>query len=574
MLIQAPAGDLVLVIITLILKLQNMQFRIFSLAALLMITASSGFAQPQKKPGQLPKQQGQPIPLATGGEIEKLMISKSSFDFKSKSGKVRIGYERGKQPKDNVRPIPKETNEAMCLSKEEIRGQKIENMQTIIDASKATQILPGAVIDGEMLLRSGEFQYVKMNKRQPISVSLATNQGRDFKTTVEKKEGNNLEDDLRSAVNKLKSPSNIKNMPNVNSNSEVIVSTLEENTGLKLGASFFYMGVKASNTLKFSSSSFKYMYVYQFEQECLSVIANTVSSPSELFTDGTGKDDNLLYIREVKYGRRLYVIVEAEQQLESYSDRLKGSLNWAVVSAELNQNISHSSKSSQINIRVNTQGGSPIGSYTMNNIQQVIDNYFKKPYREIDIVPIAYKMTYMDGEPVSLVSDAFLDSKNCLDKTKVKIRLASIKCVKAQNPNKNEEVYGGVNIFYINPSGTQVGVDARTPIPPVADFPSGQFLFGSKDNPVSLRTGGEKGYGENEQGKYVAFLLPDLDMKIDVRPFLNEKDNVFNADDKFMTENIMRKTIRQLLLENTMSFSFEFRKKEAVIKLFFEILPE
>jgi hypothetical protein len=72
----------------------------------------------------------------------------------------------------------------------------------------------------------------------------------------------------------------------------------------------------------------------------------------------------------------------------------------------------------------------------------------------------------------------------------------------------------------------------------------------------------------------VSFLLPDLDMKIDVRPFLNEKDNVFNADDKFMTENIMRKTIRQLLLENTMSFSFEFRKKEAVIKLFFEILPE
>ena len=40
------------------------------------------------------------------------------------------------------------------------------------DASKATQILPGGVIDGEMLLRSGDFQYVKMNKRQPISISL------------------------------------------------------------------------------------------------------------------------------------------------------------------------------------------------------------------------------------------------------------------------------------------------------------------------------------------------------------------------------------------------------------------
>lgn len=549
-----------------------MQIKFFSLVISLLITLI-GYSQPKKTP-KLPPGPNQPIPLATGAEIEKLAISKSSFEFKSKSGKVQIGYARGKQPKDNVRPIPKETNEAMCLSKEEIRGQKIENLQSIVDASKATQILPGGVIDGEMLLRSGEFQYVKMNKRQPISISLASNQGRDFKTTVQKNEGNNLEDDLRSAVNKLKSPSNIKNMPNVGSNSEVIISSLEENTGLKLGASFFYMGVNASNTLKFSSSSFRYMYVYQFEQECLSIVANTVSSPSELFTDGTGKDDNLLYIREVKYGRRLYVIVECENQLQSYSDKLKGSLDWAVVSAELSQNISHSSRSSQINIRINTQGGSPIGSYSMSNMQQVINEYFRKPYREIDIVPIAYKMTYMDGEPVSLVSDAFLDSKNCLDKTKVKIRLASIKCLKAQDPNKNEELYGGVNVFYFNPSGNQVAVDGKIPIPPGVDMPSGFFTFGAKDNPVSIRGGGEKSYGVNEQGKYTIFLLPDLDMKIDVRAYVNEKDNVFNADDKFQTENSMRSTIRELLLKNTLSFSFEFRKKDAVIRLFFEILPE
>ena len=539
-----------------------------------MLLSVVSIAQPGKRLPGKPTGPQKPIPLAETVEIERLPVSKSSFDFKSKNGKVQIGYSRGKQPKDNVRPYPKETNEPMCLSREEIRGQKIENLQIIVDASKATQILPGGVIDGEMLLRSGDFQYVKMNKRQPISISLASNQGQQFKATVEKKGENNVEDDLRAAVNKLKSPSNIKHMPNVSSSSEVIESTLEENTGLKLGASFFYMGVKVKNNLKFSSSSFHHMYVYQFEQECLSIIANTVSSPAEVFNDGTGNDDNLLYIREVKYGRRLYVIVECENQLQSYSDKLKGGLNWGLVSAELSQNISHSSKASQINIRINTQGGSVIGNYNMTNMQKVIDDYFDKPFREIDIVPISYKMTYMDGDPVSLVSDAFLDSKNCLDKTKIKIRLSSVKCIKAQNSNKDEEIYGGANIYYYKPNGDQVGADAKFPIPMGVNMPTDKITFGNKDIPIMLRQNGEKVYPETDQNRYSIFLLPDLDMIVDVKPFVHEKDNGFNADDDFKTDNMMRKNIRQMLLENTLSFSFEYRKKDAVIKLFFEIIPE
>ena len=63
-------------------------------------------------------------------------------------------------------------------------------------------------------------------------------------------------------------------------------------------------------------------------------------------------------------------------------------------------------------------------------------------------------------------------------------------------------------------------------------------------------------------------------MIVDVKPFVHEKDNGFNADDDFKTDNMMRKNIRQMLLENTLSFSFEYRKKDAVIKLFFEIIPE
>lgn len=507
-------------------------------------------------------------------QIDRVPLSKEKYEYKSRNGKVEIGYGRGKQPKDNVRTNQKPSSDAMCFSKEEIRGQKIENLQVIIDASQASQILPGGVIDGEMLLKSGEFRYMKMNNRKPISVSLVTNQGKRTNVTVDKKANNNMEDDLRAAVNALKSPNNIGGMPNISSSSEVITSTMEENTGLKIGASFFYMGVKAENKLNFSSSSYHYMYVYQFEQECLSVVANTVSSPEELFTDGTGKDDNLLYIREVKYGRRLYVIIETENELQSYSDKLKSGLDWKAVEAQLSMDLSHSSVSDKINMRINTQGGSPIGAYDKKNVQKILDTYFSRPFKQMDIVPISYKMTYMDGEPVSIVSDAFLDGKNCLDKERLKIRLASVKCFKVQSEGKNEEIYGGVNLFFYNAAGKQVLPDGKTLVPQGVSMASHGFVFGSKDAPVSLRAGGEKKYQPDEQGKFSALLLQDLDMVISLKPYLQEKDNVLNKDDDFITENSFRWSLRDMLLRNTMSPSFEFRYKDAVIKLFFEITPE
>lgn len=546
--------------------------RKFVCAGFVCFLSMIAIAQPGKIPvkSTIPKATLEPL------QISRMATSKASYEYKSKNGKVEISYARGKQPKDGVKTTSKETSEAMCLSRDEVRGQKIENLQVIIDGSKASQILPGGVFDGEMLLKSGEFKYVKMNKRQPISISLVTNQGDRHKVTVDKKGDNNVEDDLRAAVNSLTSPSNIKNMPNYGSSSEVITSTIEENTGLKIGASFFYMGVSANNKLSFSSSSYHYMYLYQFEQECLSVVANTISSPADLFTDGTTKDDNLLYIREVKYGRRLYVIIESENELQSYSDKLKGSLDWAVVSAAFSQNIEHSSLFSKTNIKVNTQGGSPIGAFEKENIQAVLNNYFAKPFKQIDIVPIAYKLTYMDGEPVSMVSNAFLDGKNCLDKEKVKIRLTSVKCIKQQNEKKQEEVYGGVNIYYYNPSKQLVAANAITPMPVVSGFrpPTGTFTFGTKEAPVALYADREKNFQPDEQGKYTVFLLPDLDMTIEIVSYIHEKDNVFNKDDDFITENRMKKTIRQMLLEGSMSPTFEFRHNNAIIKLFFEILPE
>ncbi|MEI2755144.1 MAG: hypothetical protein V9F46_01695 [Chitinophagaceae bacterium] len=151
-----------------------------------------------------------------------------------------------------------------------------------------------------------------------------------------------------------------------------------------------------------------------------------------------------------------------------------------------------------------------------------------------------------------------------------------MKCIKQQNEKKQEEVYGGVNIYYYNPSKQLVAANAITPMPVVSGFrpPTGTFTFGTKEAPVALYADREKNFQPDEQGKYTVFLLPDLDMTIEIVSYIHEKDNVFNKDDDFITENRMKKTIRQMLLEGSMSPTFEFRHNNAIIKLFFEILPE
>ncbi len=303
----------------------------------------SAMAQPIVKAVSLKK---------TNNLFKKVAINKTSYKYESGNGNVTVSFVAGQPEKDDVVASSTPVNSAMCLTKEEVKGQKVENELIIADGSKASQILPGAVIDADMLLKSGEFVFMKMNKRKNISLSTSSNLAKVTSASVRAMNGNNIEEELRSKVHSLKRPSNLNGMPNIKSTSQATVSTLEEKMSLDIGASAFYMGVSVSDNFSFSSEKYRYMYLYEFEQECLAVIANGVTSPDDIFTEETPMNKDWLYIREVKYGRRLYVLIESEYDLEKYSNELNGSLNWGVVSAAYNQKNTGESLSSKTNIRI------------------------------------------------------------------------------------------------------------------------------------------------------------------------------------------------------------------------------
>jgi hypothetical protein len=550
------------------------------LSAILVLCTIVVFSQPGKVPPKVPGM----APVPTGGLkpmkiTSKVALGPLSYKYESDNGHVDISYSRSKGEKDDVKTNPSVSKAAMCLTKEEVRGQKIENIQVIADPATALEILPGGVIDADVLLKSGQFKYIKMDKRKPVTLTTSSNQANKVKETITPGRNNDITDELRTKVHALTRPSNMKGMPNAATEDEVTISTLNETTGIKIGASFFYMGASVNNNFNFSSSKYRYMYLYKFEQQCLPVSANGVSSVSDLFKDSTQMNSNWLYIQQVMYGRRLFVIIESECDMEEYSNKLDGNLELGAVSAELSVKTKGSSLSQKVNIRTITQGGQPFRLSDPARIEEELDNYFESKFSEMDIVPLSYKLTYMDGEPVSLISNAFLDGKNCLDNSKMKIRITKVECIRVDDSKDNEEVYGSASIYYYNAAGKPVATDGKTILPSLPPFfspiPVSTFAFGTKDAPLMFNTGNNKvkAYEPFQQGKYVDVSLSTLDMIIEIKPVVHEKDNVFNKDDDYITENWMRKTIRQMLMEGDNTPVFEFRRKNSLLLVHFEIVP-
>ncbi len=503
---------------------------------------------------------------------KKIALSKISSRYESDNGNVTVTLISGQSAKDEITATSTPVNSAMCLTKEEVRGQKIESELVIADGSKALQILPGGVIDAETLLK-GEFLYIKMDKRKMVSISTTSNLAKVTSASVKPFPGNNIEDELRAKVQSLTRPSNIQGMPNVKSSSQASMSTLEEKMGLDVGASVFYMGVSVSDNFSYSSEKYRYMYLYEFEQECLPVIANTVSSPADLFTDSTAMNKEWLYIREVKYGRRLYVLIESEYDLEKYSNELNGSLNWGVVSAAYKQKNTGSSFFSKTNIRIITQGGQPVAVTDNAKLQATLDAYFAKPFNTIDIVPLSYKLTYMNGEPVSMLSKAFLNGSNCLDKKKVRIHIKSVNCVNNDDGGDHEQLYGSVGVYLYNTANKVVTFDGKNVLPNVGavQMATGIIIFAKESAPLNLGTGKIKEFDFNLQDKHFDVSISSLDMAIQLKPTMKEKDDF--GDDTFITDNKFKKTIRQMLIEGSTTAKFEFRHDNSNVEITLEIVP-
>lgn len=486
---------------------------------------------------------------------------------------VTLQWSKGITPKDDTKRTITPLTNPMCLTKEEVRGQMVEGEIVLPRGQAALQLLPGGVFDGQVLLTAGEFKYLKWEKRKTYGLSVSSNLAKKTNATVEAAPGGGInESAAQSVVKSLTKPANFVGMPNVSSTSQLKRSTFRESMGLNIGASFFYMGISGSNQFAFSSERYRYMYVYSFDQAFLAVSADGISKPQDAFSDATGLGPDALFIREVKYGRRLYVIMESEFDLEKVSNDLSGSLDWGVVSGKLRVQNTSSKVSQYITIRIETQGGNPVSVTNYTKLQEALDGYFASSYGVNDLVPLSYKVTDLNGTPVSLLSKAFLDGKHCLKSSSARLRLKQMVVIKEDDnePDRSEQIYGSIILRLFNEKGQQVSANGG--VMPSGIVPTGVISIASENQPYRLVESKPKIFNPNEQGFYINVKLTSLDMVFNVVPLIKEEDDF--GDDTFVTNNKLNKSLRQMLVEGSTSTTFEFRHDASLLALTVEIEPQ
>lgn len=475
------------------------------------------------------------------------------------------------------------SNKALCLTTEEVKGRKIESEVILAAPDEALKIIPGGVFDSYQLLKSGAFKYLKWGDRKPYSLSINSNLAK--RKTASVPSGGSLNNPFQgqkavteaaayNAVMSLTTPLNFIGNPSIGVEKSFSESTFRDSFGISIGASFFYLIGSGDTAFNYLSDSRKNILTVSSYQPLVAVMADSFSSPQDLFNDTTGLGPDALLIREVQYGRRLYVTAETQSNSKAISQSFQASVNALLAGGSVDETFKDETFERLTNVKVVTFGGdgsavSAIGS--PEDLKKAIDRFIASPYQTTDIVPLSYKVSDLNGNPVSLTANAFLNSENCLRSGKMRVWLRSLTVVKANDGNDTEEIYGSLNINLYNPQGKLLSADGITPQPVLFSgapaLPSYALTVASKTNPKELRQGV---LWEPEQ-RYVDINVSNLNNRLQILPSIKEEDNI--SDDTFTTDDKFNLKLRTMLLEGRTRQIFELRDGGSELQLDIEIEP-
>jgi hypothetical protein len=464
----------------------------------------------------------------------------------------------------------------MCLSKEEVRGQKVEREIILPPGSSNLSLIPGGVFDSQELLRSGTFKYLSWEKQKSYTIHAEGHLAKQTQATIAMAAEGEISEQLAiQTLHSLTDPTNFVGTPNRSSSSEMCWSTFQESMGLNLGGSFFYMGLAGAKPFSFSSDRYRYLYVYTFDQLFLSVMAESPLQAADLLGDLETLAENELFLLETKYGRRVYVVIESECALEHCSNGISGGLEWIVISAKLQQPSFARKANQHIKIRLQTQDGKSLDVEDHAQLQNLIDDYFRSSCDENPIVPLSYKVNDLDGTSVSLLTTAFLNGQHCVTSPKARVQLREIRlCATGDNQQPiSEEIYGSVKLNLYNEFGRQVCGNGQSIEPGhnLEHVATGTITIASKEAPIKLSQEMPKVFGVNEQGKYLDVDITSLDMTFQIEPII--KDSIAAGNHTFGINTKLKKKLRQMLIEGSMGTTLQCQHDQRLLELTVEIIP-
>lgn len=507
---------------------------------------------------------------------------------------ISLQWQRNLYPKDATTQTLTPFFKPMGLTKEEVRGSKVERDICLPPTCEGGELLPGGLIDSLKLLSTGRFHYLLPGQRCPYSITItpdptsrtaphpASNPpftlaaGGDLSPAATLAE---LE-----ALKQARSPGGLGGItpPKRSSSTEMRWSTFAEGMALHVGGSSFPMAPSSANPFSFSAERYRHLYVYSFEQVVFSASAPPPAAASDLFRDGEEPQRHVLFIENVKFGRRLYVIVESEYALETCANLSRGSLEWIVLSAKLQREDIAAQVRKHLSIRLLSQDGwiQQIHDYT--TLNSAIDSYFQAANTATSLSPLAYQVCDLQGAPVSLVTTAWLDGQQCLTSPKARVHLKSI-TLRGSSPRKSRaggaasagprEIHGSVNLHVVDDQAGPVAGQGRTM--DSGEQPgrvsSGSITLASKEAPLIIQEGQPLDVPLNGLDGTVDIDLTSLDMTLDMEPFIETSPH--QGQDRWMSRQTPRQTLRQLVLQGATGTTFQFHKGHCQLDLTVEIQP-
>ncbi|MDO1511174.1 thiol-activated cytolysin family protein [Maribacter confluentis] len=263
-------------------------------------------------------------------------------------------------------------------------------------------IYPGALLKGETI-PTGEYQRIS-GSRAPITISASLQNIKKVKVEIENPD--KLSNVRQGIADLLNQEVNGATAAAINLEIEEVHSA--QHLEASVGVNYRGVGKKVSNTLDFSSSSYKNTFVLKFIQRYYTLDVDTPGkSPSDLFTElpniailgGT----NPVYVSSVQYGRMVLYTVESnfsKTDVKNAFDASVGSTD-GTIDVEY-QNIINSS-----NIQALIIGGSGDGAVQAINGPGEVYNFIAEGgnySKDSPGAPLAYKLNYVkEGFPVAKV---------------------------------------------------------------------------------------------------------------------------------------------------------------------------
>lgn len=189
---------------------------------------------------------------------------------------------------------------------------------------------------------------------------------------------------------------------------------------LKLGCDISFLQNKLGLDLSSSNTSEKTIYIFQFKQLFYTLSAKMPQNPADVFADtvtwehlsskGVGNEAPPVFVRNVAYGREVYVKVESDLSEDELTIALNGTFTSEKVNGTLdNLSVESKKKLSQTTYTLIALGGSPVvlkGMLADMDIQKMNKAIFETVDLTSDNppVPLNYTFAFLKDGKTALIS--------------------------------------------------------------------------------------------------------------------------------------------------------------------------